>query len=157
VGITGIPIGANPQITGRSTLSPQQLSPVKPLLDALGIQTRNVTRIVKQTGIPPQLHEQLLSLQKAKFTADRKKTLKPFNLGDISLAIAIQNDEEIKKVRQRIRKGLLEIQASMISKEDLDKMLSLLGINTDSTSLILMDNDGGTLLIQEGLELQSNK
>lgn len=121
------------------------------ILDGLGIRLQDVSNVKNQKGIQTDIKIQ--ELQVLQLDMDKAAAIKALGLGDVSLAIIVQAQDEVKKIKKRLE----EIESSRINKEQLKELLQILGLSADEETIVYSDQDGGLVVIRNALnELQSS-
>ncbi|MFT5171443.1 MAG: hypothetical protein ACI9BD_001220 [Candidatus Marinamargulisbacteria bacterium] len=116
----------------------------KNVLESLGIKPREIISISEHKGVHADLHINDVNI--IQVNQNQAQALIALGLPGAEVAIVVSADEEIKLIKKKLK----QITESMLDKETLSKLGSLLGFNGDD-ALVFMDETGGLLLIRSSM------
>ncbi len=117
------------------------------VLQGLGIRTQDVSAIVRQQGGQAKIQDGIRDVQLIHTTAEQKMVLEALGLSGVALAVVVQSEEEISRIRKRMK----DVKESMFDKKKLAQMGQSLGVPVSENSLVFSDTQGGLFIIQAGI------
>ena len=124
---------------------------VQTVLSELGIPNSAITSVKSHQGTgAPLIRQGLDVLSQIQVNADISHLLNQMGLvsSQISLAIAIQGSDTVRKLRKRF----LELEDELSESEQFAELCQALGIEEPSDGLLLIKTTGGLSFIASGLE-----
>ena len=116
------------------------------VLQGLGINPRDISSISQLKGMALEMN--LGDAQYIQLNQSTEEALKSMGIPNATLAMVLSGSDEVDRLKKRLK----EIQESMINKEDMKSIFSLLGVEFDQEALAFQDSEGGILLVRSGLD-----
>jgi len=118
------------------------------VLDGLGLSAKDIAGLVKEEGVHAKALKHLQDMRFIEITQEKAEIIKALGLGNVELAIVLQSEEEITRIRKRLK----ELREALIDKAMMQRLLSALGMKAGLDILIYLDETGGLVLIQAAMK-----
>ncbi|MFC1752148.1 hypothetical protein ACFL96_01960 [Thermoproteota archaeon] len=118
---------------------------IKAVLDALDINPKNIVQLQKAEGAV-QTH--LTEIQVLPVTPEIAEMLKSLAINEnVELVLVVETFEDLKK----IQKKLADIKSSTFNQAEMEKLLTLLGLDAKREAFVFYDEIGGLCILKESL------
>lgn len=124
--------------------------PLKGVLEALGVDISKISHFTKQPGAAlDSLKKNMQEIQLVHVQNDHLEALKALGLGsNIEMALVMSSETEINRIKKKNK----DIKESRLDKQKLSQISSLLGLDGDPESLLIMDTQGGVSILKSAFE-----
>lgn len=115
------------------------------IISNLGIKPKDIINLIEHKGLQGELS--FKDAQVIQLSADKAEALKALGLVGADLALVLESEDEIKRIKKRLK----EIQSSTLNKAELAFLLNTLGLEFDEESLVFTDSRGGLVIIRSAI------
>lgn len=116
------------------------------VLNGLGIDPKNITDSKITKGLSQKL--QFQEVEVIQINSDMSEVLKSLGLANVDLAVMLNADEEMDRIKKRLK----EVRLSSLDPELLSEMATAFGVDFDDDTLIFTDKVGGILIVKSSLQ-----
>ena len=132
-----------------NTASNTPMKPLEVVLEALGI--KGPVTLQKEPGMQLSIDTSMSTVQVVQPSPDQAKVVELLGLGAVSYAIAVGSQDELDRIRKRLKELEEELEEKALNSEEKAEIYEAFGFNPNSESLFFQCDSGGLMFIKEGL------